>query len=160
MSLKDSAYTSLAPAAHTDNTYFTDPAGLQTFHILSHTNGSGGASLLVDGFRAAEILRSESPDAFQDLCSIKINAHSSGNEGISIMPWQPFPVLVTEEQGAGQGSKVVQIRWNNDDRATLPTHRPEDVSRFYAAARKWVDVLRRQESEYWIQLTPGKVLSE
>jgi len=159
LSLKDSAYTSLALAAHTDNTYFTDPAGLQTFHMLSHTNGNGGASLLVDGFRAADILRSESPDAFGDLCRIKINAHSSGNEGISIMPQQFFPVLVTE--GApGLPEDVTQIRWNNDDRATLPAHEPEDVKRFYIAARKWVEILRRPDSEYSVQLTPGKVLSE
>jgi len=147
-------------AAHTDNTYFTDPAGLQTFHMLSHTNGDGGASLLVDGFRAAQILRSESAEAFNDLCRIKINAHSSGNEGISIMPQQPFPVLAIREGAPGRPVDVVQVRWNNDDRATLPAHQPEDVTRFYAASRKWVDILRRPDSEYWVQLTPGKVLSE
>lgn len=128
--------------------------------MLSHTNGNGGASLLVDGFRAAEILRSESPDAFDDLCRIKINAHSSGNEGISIMPQQSFPVLVTEEGAPGRPVEVVQIRWNNDDRASLPAHQPDDVTRFYAASRKWVDVLRRPDSEYWVQLIPGKVLSK
>ena len=158
--MKDSAYTSLALAAHTDNTYFTDPAGLQTFHMLSHTNGNGGASLLVDGFRAAEILRSESPAAFNDLCSIQIDAHSSGNEGISIMPARSFPVLVTKEGPPGVPAEVVQIRWNNDDRATLPAHYPEAIARFYAAARKWVEILRRPESEYWVQLKPGRPLSK
>ncbi|KAL8784583.1 MAG: hypothetical protein Q9195_008984 [Heterodermia aff. obscurata] len=159
LSLKDAAYTSLALAAHTDNTYFTDPAGLQTFHVLSHTNGAGGASLLIDGFRAAEILRSESPDAFNDLCNIKINAHSSGNEGISIMPNQPFPVLVTTDASQGAAApEVIQIRWNNDDRATLPVDSPEDITRWYAAARKWVEILRRPDSEYWVQLEPGRPL--
>ncbi|KAG7007144.1 hypothetical protein G7Y79_00011g030420 [Physcia stellaris] len=157
LSLKDAAYTSLPLAAHTDNTYFTDPAGLQTFHLLSHTNGDGGASLLVDGFRAASILRSESPDAFHDLCHIKITAHSSGNDGISITPSQPFPVLVTAE-AAGR-AEVIQIRWNNDDRATLPADDPELVKRFYAAARKWVQVLRRPENEYWVKLQPGRPLA-
>lgn len=33
----DTAYTDLALQAHTDTTYFTDPAGLQMFHLLSHT---------------------------------------------------------------------------------------------------------------------------
>ena len=160
MSRKDTAYTSLALPAHTDNTYFTDPAGLQTFHVVSHTNGDGGASLLVDGVRAAEILRSESPDAFNDLCSIKINAHSSGNEGICIMPNQAFPVLVTTEASPGAPAEVIQIRWNNDDRATLPVDNPEDIARFYAAARKWVEILRRPESEYWVQLEPGRPLSK
>ncbi|KAL8410056.1 hypothetical protein RB594_008232 [Gaeumannomyces avenae] len=32
----DTAYTNLALPAHTDTTYFTDPAGLQAFHLLSH----------------------------------------------------------------------------------------------------------------------------
>lgn len=149
--------------------------------MLSHTNGDGGASLLVDGFRAAEILRSESPDAYEDLCRIKINAHSSGNEGISIMPQQPFTVLVKKDGTLEEPADIVQvrwknsdrttlpahppedvfqIRWNNDDRATLPAHNPEDAKRFYAAARKWVGILRRPDSEYWVQLTPGKVLSE
>ena len=67
LSSKDTAYTSLALDAHTDTSYFTDPAGYQMFHLLSHQGGSGGESLLVDGFRAAKILESESPKAFHIL---------------------------------------------------------------------------------------------
>ncbi|KAL8663527.1 MAG: hypothetical protein Q9202_003837 [Teloschistes flavicans] len=156
---KDSAYTQLALAAHTDTTYFTDPAGLQTFHLLSHTNGSGGASLLVDGFAAAEQLRAESPDAFEDLCRIKFRGHSSGNEGIAIMPMQSFPVITADEMESGGRGKVTQIRWNNDDRAAMIGLESEDVSRFYAAARKWVEILRRPGLECWVQLEPGKVLT-
>ncbi|KAL8868510.1 MAG: hypothetical protein Q9174_004945, partial [Haloplaca sp. 1 TL-2023] len=160
---KDTAYTSLALAAHTDTTYFTDPAGLQTFHLLSHTKGSGGTSLLVDGFKAAEILRSESPEAFQDLCRIKFRGHSSGNEGIAIKPTHAFPVITAEPDRSGQNygrSEVTQIRWNNDDRAAMFDLDPETVSKFYAAARKWVEILRRPELENWVQLIPGKVLSK
>ena len=148
----------MALGAHTDNTYFTDPAGLQTFHMLSHTNGNGGASLLVDGFRAANILRSESPDAFNDLCQIEINSHSSGNDGISITPQRSFPVFVTEIASSKIPPEVIQIRWNNDDRAILSARRQEENAKFYAAARKWVDILRRPESEYWVQLQPGRPL--
>ena len=108
------------------------------------------------------MLRSESPDAFDALCSIKITAHSSGNEGISITSSQPFPVLVTAEATgkAEAPAEVVQIRWNNDDRATLPADDPELVNRFYAAARKWVEVLRRPENEYRVNLQPGRPLGE
>ncbi|KAL8719413.1 MAG: hypothetical protein Q9225_003578 [Loekoesia sp. 1 TL-2023] len=157
---KDSAYTQLALAAHTDTTYFTDPAGLQTFHLLSHTNGEGGASLLVDGFRAAEILRQESPKDFEALCEIKIRGHSSGNEGIAIMPERSFPTITTEETKPGQPAKIIQIRWNNDDRAAMVSLGLRDVERFYRAARKWTEILRRLESEYWVQLKPGRILSK
>ncbi|KAL8960664.1 MAG: hypothetical protein Q9183_005425, partial [Haloplaca sp. 2 TL-2023] len=151
----------MALAAHTDTTYFTDPAGLQTFHLLSHTKGSGGTSLLVDGFKAAQVLRSESSGAFEDLCRTKFRGHSSGNEGIAITPSHAFPVITAEPDSSGQScgrSEVTQIRWNNDDRAAMFELDPEAVSKFYAAARKWVEILRRPEMEYWVQLTPGKVL--
>ena len=51
---KDTAYTNLALPAHTDNTYFTDPSGLQMFHLLSHTSDSAAHS-------------SSSPSLFTDL---------------------------------------------------------------------------------------------
>lgn len=116
--------------------------------------------MLVDGFRAAEILRAESPEDFEALCQIKIRGHCSGNEGIAIVPERAFPVITTEEVKPGKPARVIQIRWNNDDRASMAGLPLEDVERFYRAARKWVGILRRPDSEYWVQLTPGRALSE
>ena len=53
-----------------------------------------------------------------------------------------------------------KVRWNNDDRAAMLARDPDEVARWYAAARKWVEILRRSESEYWEQLRPGRPLSE
>ena len=159
LSKKDSAYTTQHLGAHTDTTYFTDPAGLQTFHLLSHTNGEGGASLLVDGFRAAEILRRESPRSFDILTSYPIPAHASGNDGISVSPARSFPVLARREDSSRYQSRIAQVRWNNDDRAVLPAWDSQRVMGFYDAARKWVEILRREKSEYWVQLKPGRPLS-
>nr|POF14249.1 trimethyllysine dioxygenase [Quercus suber] len=64
LSLKDTAYTNEHLDPHTDNTYFTEPAGLQALHMLSHTDGSGGESSLVDGFEAAKQLKEEDYDAY------------------------------------------------------------------------------------------------
>lgn len=41
LAMADTAYTNQALSAHTDNTYFTDPAGLQAFHLLSHQAAPG-----------------------------------------------------------------------------------------------------------------------
>lgn len=123
-------------------------------------NGEGGASLLVDGFRAAGILHHESSEGFEALCEIKIRGHSSGNEGIAIMPEHSFPTITTEETKPGQPAKIIQIRWNNDDRAAMVGLPLKDVERFYRAARKWTEILRRPESEYWVQLKPGRILSK
>ncbi|KAF2200919.1 Trimethyllysine dioxygenase [Delitschia confertaspora ATCC 74209] len=150
---KDTAYTSIALDAHTDNTYFNDPAGLQAFHLLSHTEGSGGESLLVDGFKCAKDLQNEDPEAYQILSTVNVHGHASGNEGISIQPWRGFPVL-NHDPTTGA---LVQVRWNSNDRAAieLPV---EDVEKWYKAAAKWVEIVRRPENEYWKQLTPGRVL--
>ncbi|KAL5412174.1 hypothetical protein PMIN06_009477 [Paraphaeosphaeria minitans] len=149
----DTAYTNIALPAHTDNTYFSDPAGLQAFHLLSHTEGEGGASLLVDGFRAAETLMAEDKEAYHVLATVNVHAHASGNAGISIQPYRGFPVL---EHDVEVGD-LLRVRWNTSDRAgiELPL---EEVDRWYAAARKFDAILKRKENEYWEQLQPGTVL--
>lgn len=179
--MKDTAYTSEALDAHTDNTYFTDPSGYQMFHLLSHTNGSGGESLLVDGFRCAAILAKEDPGAFKTLCDQKQRYHCNGNEGVSLFPTGQFPVIGLRARSAAR--KIISlvqtdrslaqmmpfmrtIRWNRYDRATFswtpPTQRAaelNDAETWYEAARKWSDIIKRSDSEYWEQLRPGRPLS-
>ncbi|KAH9909975.1 hypothetical protein F4778DRAFT_713598 [Xylariomycetidae sp. FL2044] len=141
LALADTAYTNVALAAHTDTTYFTDPAGLQAFHLLSHHHGSadtitttsgdaeregegrgdekkedlGGRSLLVDGFHAARVLRAEDPHAYRVLSRVDLPWHASGNRGVTLAPHRAYPVL---ELGAG--AQVRRVRWNNDDRGVVP----------------------------------------
>lgn len=165
LTMKDTAYTSLALGAHTDTTYFTDPAGLQMFHLLSHTDGEGGASLLVDGFQAAKILKKESPKSFHILSSLPISWHASGNEGITITPAKRFPVLNfgTDPRGEILGmsphsEELLQVRWNNDDRGIVSIKGREKVlaEQWYEAARKFDEILKREEMQYWAQLEPGR----
>lgn len=159
--MKDTAYTSLALPAHTDTTYFTDPAGLQMFHLLSHTDGEGGASLLVDGFNAARTLLKESRSAYEILAKTPIPWHASGNEGITITPAKKFPVLNFQDLQEDQLPKLLQVRWNNDDRGVVGLR--EDfgmgAEKWYRAARKWNEILRKPNMEYWAQLKPGRPLS-
>lgn len=132
MAKADTAYTNIALPAHTDTTYFTDPAGLQAFHMLSHkgppaegegAKPTGGESLLVDGFNAAHILRQEDPEAFQTLSSFRVPWHASGNEGVTITSDEMLPVIELTKEGDPE--KILRIRWNNDDRGgRLSPHTP------------------------------------
>lgn len=159
LALADTAYTNLALAAHTDTTYFTEPAGLQAFHLLSHhappnqpvDQQLGGQSLLVDGFNAAMILKRESPEDYEVLRTTKLPWHASGNQGVAIAPDQAYPVIEGD-------SGLHRIRWNNDDRGVIPTS--VNMKAWYRAARKWNDILTRKDTEYWFQLTPGRMLSK
>jgi trimethyllysine dioxygenase len=159
--MKDTAYTSLALPAHTDNTYFTDPSGLQMFHLLSHTDGTGGASLLVDGFHCAELLFKADPRAYKILSTYPVQWHASGNKGITITPARKFPVLNLNEDNESHKS-LMQVRWNNDDRATMPHQeiRGIKIDEWYEAARLWNSILTDKKNEYWEQLVPGRPLSK
>jgi trimethyllysine dioxygenase len=160
----DTAYTNLSLGAHTDTTYFTDPAGLQLFHLLSHTPAakdgtaaSGGESLLVDGFFAAKILREVHPKAYEVLSSVCFSTHSAGDDSTLVKPLKKggYPIL---EHDKSTG-RLVQVRYNNDDRSVL-TIAEDQVLPFYDALSKWHSILTHSDSEYWSQLTPGTALSE
>ncbi|KAL1876590.1 hypothetical protein VTK73DRAFT_9254 [Phialemonium thermophilum] len=164
LAMADTAYTNIALPAHTDTTYFTDPAGLQSFHLLSHRGppgeekssgpASGGKSLLVDGFHAANLLREREPRAFDILRSVRLPWHASGNKGITIAPDRRYPVLEVDETTG----ELHRVRWNNDDRGVVPFGELYSPEEWYDAARKWDAILRSPELECWIQLQPGKPL--
>ncbi|KAH9222761.1 hypothetical protein DL95DRAFT_441109 [Leptodontidium sp. 2 PMI_412] len=160
LTMKDTAYTNLALPAHTDTTYFTDPAGLQMFHLLSHTEGEGGASLLVDGFKAAQTLLKESYSAYEILSKTPISWHASGNEGITITPAKKMPVLNFQDLKDGEVPRLMQVRWNNDDRGVVALGEDDGMGaeKWYKAAAKWDEILERKDMEYWAQLKPGRPL--
>ena len=141
----DTAYTDIALGAHTDSTYFTDPVGLQFFHILQH-DGVGGESLYIDGFHVAQQLEKSSKWAYDILCSTELSAQCSGDAGVHITPSYPFKTI-TRSNG-----HLVQIRYNNDDRDVLSMKNPKE---FYAAHREWANTLAIAQNELWVKLKPG-----
>lgn len=157
MSFKDTAYTNEALGAHTDNTYFTDPARLQLFHMLSHTDGDGGATLLVDGFRAARRLYAESKQNLNHLRNIRQPFHASGNEDSIYQPVEQQVVLRAHAQFK---HRLYQVRWNNYDRAVKWNWSLEEQEAWYKAAKHFNDIIHREDMEIWTQLQPGTALSK
>ncbi|EJF64474.1 mitochondrial protein [Dichomitus squalens LYAD-421 SS1] len=146
----DTAYTTLALGAHTDTTYFTDPCGLQLFHLLEHTGGTGGATLLVDGFYVASILKELHPEAYELLSTVPVPTHAAGEADALFAPNTVNTPVLKHEAG-----ELVQVRWNNDDRSVLRDLRPDQVEPWYDAIRTWYKLLTSPDSEYWVQLSPG-----
>ncbi|POS82414.1 hypothetical protein EPUL_004995, partial [Erysiphe pulchra] len=161
LTMKDTAYTTFALQPHTDTTYFTDPAGIQMLHLLSHENGCGGATLLVDGFKAARTLKLEFPQKYKVLCSKTVPARAVGNEGITIKPSKMFPVLNLRESALGEDEpELYQIRWNNDDRGTflLEHNNNNFIDEWYSAARSFQRIINMSTMQYRTQLKPGRPL--
>lgn len=158
---KDTAYTNIALDVHTDTTYFSEPAALQAFHMLSHeppegqsADGAdlGGKSILVDGFNAVKELKKQDMNAYNTLAGTKLPWHASGNKGVSIVPDALYPVLETFADGS-----IRRIRWNNDDRGIVPD---ATTDAWFNAARKWVSIIRNPANQYQFNLEPGRVLSK
>ncbi|KAJ5625886.1 Trimethyllysine dioxygenase [Penicillium lagena] len=154
LTFKDTAYTTEFLGAHTDNTYFTDPARLQLFHLLSHTDGSGGENLLIDGFAAAKTLWQENKSHYQALQDTYHPWHASGNDDICIQPAQSAAVFHVNNDL----SNVDQIRWNNYDRAAKRNWNVEEQVRWYEAAKHFNDILNRKNRQFWTPLEPGTAL--
>jgi len=155
-SRSDTAYSVLGLGAHTDNTYMDLPAGIQVFHCLKHT-GSGGDTLLVDGFKAADTLYREQPAAHATLARTVIpheykepaGEHSPGYHLHSLGP------VLRLHPGSGE---MVQLRFNPYDRAPLNTVPPSDIPAFYEAYDMLSRTIARKEGELWVKLQPGTVI--
>ncbi|KAI8770578.1 trimethyllysine dioxygenase, mitochondrial, partial [Biomphalaria glabrata] len=155
-SRSDTAYTTQYLGAHTDNTYLSSPAGVQVFHCLKH-NGSGGETLLVDGFKALDILRSVDQAAFKVLASVVIpheyKEQASGNHpGYHLYNLSP---VVTLHPISGE---YISLRFNPYDRAPLNTLSLHDMTTFYSAYDKLSKIISNKENELRIKLNPGTVL--
>ncbi|POW10359.1 hypothetical protein PSHT_08776 [Puccinia striiformis] len=151
----DTAYTNLPLGAHTDTTYFSDPAGLQLFHLLSPpTSHEGGKSLLVDGFAAAEKLRREQPAAYRVLSEVPIDTHASGGTDVAFKPVLPQPVF-SHHPRTGE---LTIIRWNPDDRLPIRGRSGQEVKQLYLAIREWEKIIKSDQMELWTQMKMGQAL--
>ncbi|EEP82464.1 predicted protein [Uncinocarpus reesii 1704] len=154
LAMKDMAYTKEGLGVHTDNAYFTDPAGLQMFHLLSHTNGEGGESVLVDGFEAARTLYRENRNAYSTLRRSVFSHHASGNQDVCIKPARSFPTFLHSPRT----QELYQVRWNNEDRGAQFSASLEKLRHWYSAARAWSEILSRPGLVRQFKLEPGTPL--
>ncbi|TKA55989.1 hypothetical protein B0A53_01691 [Rhodotorula sp. CCFEE 5036] len=157
----DLAYSEVRLEAHTDTTYFTDPCGLQLFHLLSpSTTHTGGHNLLVDGFRAARVLQDQHPEHYDLLSNLPIPSHASGSgsasmpSGVHMRPLRKYPVFNHDENG-----QLVMVRWNGDDRGVVGggggAFEGETMDRWYDALRTWEGILRSDEAQLWSKMEVG-----
>ncbi|XP_073655718.1 trimethyllysine dioxygenase, mitochondrial isoform X4 [Tursiops truncatus] len=126
---------------------------IQVFHCLKH-EGTGGRTLLVDGFYAAEQVLQKAPEEFELLSKVPLKHEYIENVGechnhmigvgpvLNIYPWN---------------KELYMIRYNNYDRAVINTVPYDVVHRWYTAHRTLTIELRKPENEFWVKLKPGRV---
>jgi gamma-butyrobetaine dioxygenase len=139
------AYTAVGLGVHSDNPYRHPSPGVQLLHCLE-AEAPGGDTLLVDGFAAAELLRMEDSDAFALLSTVPMNFRFADAKA-----------ELTAKQtliSVDMDGVVTAVHFNNRSADWLDA--PADVAgRWYAAYRKFAEILKRPERELIFRLGPG-----
>jgi gamma-butyrobetaine dioxygenase len=148
------AYTSREILPHTDNPYRDPVPTVQLLHCLRAAvkgdgEASGGDTGLVDGFAAAAALRATDRAAFDVLTGTAVSFGYRDNR-TELRASLPLIQL-------GQRGRVRGVRFNN--RSAQPLRLPyADVTAFYAAYRRWAELLAQPERQLNLRLAPGDCL--
>ncbi len=141
------AYTGLGLSVHTDNPYRDPVPTLQLLHCLD-SEADGGDSVVVDGFHAADILRREAPDDFARLCRHAVPFRFESGDAVLEAR---APLIELDDRDA-----VRAVRFNN--RSAAPFDLPADIMPgYYAAYRRFAEILQRPELEATFKLGPGEL---
>lgn len=143
------AYTNLGLQAHTDNPY-RDP--VPTIQLLSCLQNSveGGESVVVDGFRIAERLRSESPRDFDLLSRHCARFEYAGAPGVRLRSRRPVIDLAPD-------GELVGIRFNNRSAAPLTDIPFDAMEDYYGACRRFAEMVEDPAMEVTFRLAPGEL---
>jgi len=139
------AYTNLPIAPHTDNPYRDPVPTLQLLHCLE-TNVEGGNSGLVDGFRAAILLRDSDPESF-DMLSTRLFHFEYQNPTTHLTTTAPIITVDSMEE-------IVEIRWN--DRSMQPPYNDVDIEEVYEALRAFARIINDPANMHEFRLEPGQ----
>ncbi|KDN82718.1 2-trimethylaminoethylphosphonate dioxygenase [Kitasatospora cheerisanensis] len=143
------AFTDAAVAPHTDNPYRDPVPTLQLLHCLRN-DAAGGDSGLVDGFRAAALLRAEDPEAFALLARTPVPFRYRDRTADLAAE---MPMIGLDPRGA-----IREIRFNNRSIDTLRSLRGAELDAFYAAYRRFAEITLRPELQLEFRLGPGDCL--
>ncbi|MCP4327524.1 MAG: trimethyllysine dioxygenase [Alphaproteobacteria bacterium] len=144
----DTAYSTEYLEPHTDATYSHDAPGLQMFNCAEF-DGSGGESILVDGFAVARSIAADAPASYETLTRVIVPGRYV----------EPGVYLNAERAPLRLDSRgeLVQITFNNYDRAPFCLPEPE-MTAFYQAYGELHRRLCDQANWLKIRLRPGMAL--
>jgi gamma-butyrobetaine dioxygenase len=142
------AYTNMGLGSHTDNPYRDPVPTVQLLHCLESST-EGGDSVLVDGFKAATILRQESKADFDVLTGTWINFRFSD---VSTDLRSRVPMIELNDN-----NEIVKVRYNNRsiDTIKLPASK---MRHFYKAYRHWSEIIERDDLKITFKLSEGDLM--
>jgi alpha-ketoglutarate-dependent taurine dioxygenase len=142
------AYSDRGLGLHTDNPYREPVPGFQALHTLQAAP-DGGESLFADGFALAEHLRRVDADSFALLTRTKVPFRYRSADA-ELYAERPFIELTCD--GA-----IAAVHYNNRSIAPL-LERGRAGSAFYAAYRRFAELLQRSDFQLRYKLNEGDLV--
>ncbi|KAG4069635.1 hypothetical protein HA402_014658 [Bradysia odoriphaga] len=145
----DIAYGNLHIAAHTDNSSQSEPSGLICFHNTIHT-GTGGESLLMDGFNIVENLRKNHPDTLKRLSTVNMKQQYVKD---GQMHFHTAPII-----GLDPISGLPEIiRFNLYDRSPMSALPQSEMGQYYKDMEILISEIKSPKNEWWFKMKPGEL---
>ena len=147
-SMADSAYTQEELRPHTDGTYCHDAPGLQIL-LCCEYDASGGESIMVDGFKIAEVLKVEDEETYKILTEIEVPGNYIG-DGVCLEARRPVFKLSLD-------GKISQVSFNNYDRGVFRLNNQTGMQ-LYKAIRSFDKLANNRKMQWRKILEPGEML--
>ncbi|WP_198021692.1 TauD/TfdA family dioxygenase [Mesorhizobium sp. WSM3224] len=142
--------TARAQIPHTDEPFRYSPPGFIFFHAIRTGAGSGGTSLMVDGFQVAERMRRDTPHLFDLLARHGVTFHREHAGDVFFSA--EAHVISLDASGA-----VTGIRYN--DRCLAPQAGSiEEIDGLIEALAELTRLICNPADQFQHQLQPGEVL--
>lgn len=142
------AFTGAAIQAHTDNPYRDPVPTIQLLYCLE-SSAPGGENMVVDGFHAAQRLRDEDPQAFDLLSKYCARFEFAGEQGVCLQSRKPMIELAPD-------GELIGVRFNNRSSAAITDVPFADMANYYAAYRRFGEILDDTQMEVFFRLNPGE----
>ncbi|GAB6032113.1 hypothetical protein CHUAL_010476 [Chamberlinius hualienensis] len=147
----DTSFSNSSLPPHTDSTYFSDAPGLQVFSCLKLPE-SGGETILVDGFYAANCLQVKDPLAYRCLTTVPIDSTYQDDLG-NYYIHNDYVIKQCVNTGF-----IFQIRFNPLDIGIIKDISPQTFRQFYQGYNLLAKEILNPKNRILTQLVPGSIL--
>ena len=142
------AYTNLGLQAHTDNPYRDPVPTMQILYCLQNST-SGGDSKVVDGFKAAILLKDKNQEYFNLLSKYCARFEYNGDEKTYLESRRPMIELSPD-------GEIIAIRFNNRSTAPITDVPYSDMENYYNAYREFSEIINERSMAVNFKLKPGE----
>ena len=142
------AYTNLGLQAHTDNPYRDPVPTVQILYCIENST-SGGDSKVVDGFKAAILLKEKNQEYFNLLSKYCARFEYNGDEKTHLESRRPMIELSPD-------GEIIVIRFNNRSTAPITDVPYKDMENYYNAYRKFSEIINDHSMAVNFKLKPGE----